>query len=68
MEKPVVLEGICYVFSEQGIGPYWTFWESKHIHPPPDTWDDAGSYTLKNGDRLTIFDRSGFWPLLGKIL
>lgn len=57
MKKPVVLEGICHIYSEQGIGPYWAFWESKHIHPPPDVWDFAGLHTLKDGDRLTIFDK-----------
>ena len=33
MDKPIVLEGICHSYSEQGIGPYYAFWESKHIHP-----------------------------------
>ena len=57
MEKPIVLEGICYSYSEQGIGPYWAFWESKHIHPPPDVWDFAGLHVLKDGDHLTVFDK-----------
>ncbi len=57
MSKPIVLGGICHIYSEQGIGPLYTFWESKHIHPPPDTWDFAGLHVLKDGDRLTIFDK-----------
>lgn len=57
MNKPIVLEGICYSYSEQGIGPYFSFWESKHIHPPPDTWNYAGLHVLKDGDRLTILDK-----------
>ena len=57
MEKPIVLDGICYSYSEQGIGPYWAFWESKHIHPPPDVWDYAGLHILKDGDHLTIYDK-----------
>lgn len=57
MDKPTVLEGICYSYSEQGIGPDYAFWESKHIHPPPDVWDYAGLWALRDGDHLTIFDR-----------
>jgi hypothetical protein len=57
MEKPVVLEGVCHIYSEQGIGPYWSFWESKHIHPAPDHWNFAGLNTLKDGDHLTILNR-----------
>ena len=62
MEKPVILEGICYVYSEQGIGPYYSFWESKHILPPTtewphERWDDEGLWKLEDGDCLTIFSR-----------
>ena len=57
MEKPIVLEGICYLYSEQGIGPLYTFWESKYIHMEPDVWDFAGLHVLENGDHLTILDK-----------
>ena len=46
MKKPIVLEGICSVFSEQGIGPHWIFQESEMVF-----------WKLEDGDHLTIFDK-----------
>lgn len=57
------LTGICFFFSETGTeGGYWAFQDSKYISPPrPDSthesWSYKGSHILKNGDRLTIYDK-----------
>ncbi len=63
MKDPVVLNGICHMFFEQGLESiYWSFWDSKYIFPPSLDWphgrfDFKGLWTLKDGDHLTIFDR-----------
>lgn len=62
MEKPIALEGICFSWSEQGIGPHWSFQELKHILPPTtewphERWNYDGLWKLENGDHLTIFDK-----------
>ena len=57
MKKPLVLEGICYSWNEQGLGHNWAFWESKYIRPEPYVWDYTGLHVLKDGDHLTIFDK-----------
>ena len=63
MEKPIVLEGICHLFNEQGLERvYWVFMDSKYIFPPSPDWpherfDFKGHWTLKDGDHLIIFDR-----------
>ena len=62
MDMPVVLEGVCFYWSEQGIEPCWAFQESKHIIPPTtewphERWSYEGLWKLENGDHLTIFDR-----------
>lgn len=62
MDKPIVLEGVCYWWSEQGLNPCWAFQESKHIHPPTpewphERWDYAGLWALRDGDHLTIFNK-----------
>lgn len=62
MEKPIVLEGICHFWAEQGLESRWAFQDKKHIIPPTpawphERWDYKGLYALEDGDQLTVFDK-----------
>jgi hypothetical protein len=65
MEQPVILEGVCFFWSETGTeGGHWAFQDKKHIHPPDKEyptlrWDYEGLWVLKDGDRLTIYEKDG---------
>ena len=72
MKKPIVLEGICFFWSETGTeGGYWAFQDKKHIHLPDKTnhllkWDYAGLWVLKDKDNLTIYEKSGANQIIWK--
>jgi len=63
VNKPIVLEGICHAYNEQGLERlYWAFQDSKYIFPPSsdwphERWAHGGLWILKDDDHLTIFDR-----------
>ena len=52
------LKGVCHLHSETGKeGGYWAFQDSRHISADGRHWSYNGLHVLKDGDRLTIFDK-----------
>ena len=60
-----VMKGVCHFHSETGTeGGYWAFQDERFItktgmRPPMhESWSYEGLHPLKDGDRLTIFDKA----------
>lgn len=60
------LRGVCHFHSETGTeGGFWAFQDEKFISPPcaefpKGQWSYKGLHILKDGDRLTIYDKNDY--------
>lgn len=55
------LKGVLFYFLETGYeGPGWAFQDERHIvnGPNGEQWSYDGLHVLKDGDRLTVFDKN----------
>jgi hypothetical protein len=62
MKDTLILDGKIHLFNETGTeGGFWAFQDAKHIKPHEifgEAWSYDGLHVLKNGDKLTIFDKN----------